>query len=456
MDLSQNMLRIAKEIYANCEAYHDFLSENKISRIEDFPSEFGSLPITNKDCYIEKYSIEKRLLRNKKISDYYMICTSSGSTGSPTIWPRDYYSDKKAISSNLNVYKKLFHIQNKRTLVIVTFGLGAWTAGMLTSRLCWEMGRKYKLSVVTPGLDKEVAYRILKELGKYYDQTIITGYPPFIIDLVEFALEKGFDFKDINTKIHYTSAGLMENQREDLATLVSKDNSKDDVLGFYASSEAGIVGIETPHTVQVLSYVNKNQSLCNDLFGKSVAPTFVEYNPKVRYLEAYRGKILLTVNQPVPLIRYNTKDRGGLIKGAEVIKILKKYGYKMPHSILNKYFVYILGREDSVRLLSNIYIEDITYCLEKSCYSEKFTGKFKYGLDRSKLKNSLKLLVYTKHDCSLSKEQQVIFKKELNKNLSLVNPDFKMVGKGIEFDFNITYEEENDIVFKGGKFNYFL
>src|SRR3972149_4172223 len=177
MDLSQNMLRIAKEIYANCEAYHDFLSENKISRIEDFPSEFGSLPITNKDCYIEKYSIEKRLLRNKKISDYYMICTSSGSTGSPTIWPRDYYSDKKAISSNLNVYKKLFHIQNKRTLVIVTFGLGAWTAGMLTSRLCWEMGRKYNLSQMPPGLDSFCGFPFSSKYGKNHAHTIITGYP---------------------------------------------------------------------------------------------------------------------------------------------------------------------------------------------------------------------------------------------------------------------------------------
>ena len=213
-------VEFARRIFQKCPAYKKFLNSKGIISLDKFPSVFENIPLTDKKNYIEKYPIEKRLFKSEGLANYYMICTSSGSTGEPTIWPRGYELDKKAIDFNYSMYKELFDVDRKKTLVVITFGLGAWTAGMLTSRLCWEMSKSAKLSVVTPGLDKEVSLRVIMQLSKYYDQTIITGYPPFIIDLVEHGHNNGFDFKKINAKVHFTSARLLESQRKDLSQLI--------------------------------------------------------------------------------------------------------------------------------------------------------------------------------------------------------------------------------------------
>jgi phenylacetate-CoA ligase len=308
-------LKFAKLTYKNCSAYNKFLHSKGIKSLHEFPISFKLLPLTNKKNYIERYSTEKRLAKRKLLSDYYMICTSSGSTGTPTIWPRDYTQDEKAIAFNLQMYKELFQVDKKRTLVVVTFGLGAWTAGMLTSRLCWEASKSAKLSVVTPGLDKVVALRAIKELGSYYDQTILTGYPPFIADLIDYGISKKFDFKKINTKIHFTSARVLEEQRDELVRVISKKSLRHDVLGFYASSEAGIIGIETPETVDILEVAAKDKEFSKALFNNQIPPTFVIYNPNIRYLEVFNNRIIISVDQAIPLVRYDTKDRGGIFDG---------------------------------------------------------------------------------------------------------------------------------------------
>lgn len=449
-------LEFAKKVFVGTRAYGKFLSLKGLKTISDFPEDFKSLPVMNKSNYIEAYPIEERLTAKKHLTDFYMICTSSGSTGIPTLWPRDYLSDRKAIDFNYSMYQELFDVDKKSTLVVVTFGLGAWTAGMLTSRLCWEMPKKAKVSVVSPGLDREVSLRVIKELSGYYDQTVITGYPPFIIDLIRYGRSKGFDFKKVNTKIHFTSSRILESQRDKLAKLVSKKDTRSDVLGFYASSEAGIIGIETPDTISILDYANKNKNFSIALFGNPIPPSFIIYNPSKRYLEEYQGRLLLTVSQPVPLIRYDTKDRGGIFDGAHLKSICDRFNYNCPSPLYDKHFAFVYGRADAVRLLSNVYIEDILYCLEKSRIKDKFTGRFKYGLQERGLKNTLKIVIYLAKDKTVALAEKKQFDKEFIKYLAEVNPDFKMVSTGIKFVFDIQFVSETSVEYKGGKFDYIL
>lgn len=451
-----SLIKFVRKTYSTNLAYNNFLKSKRIDPNSNKKITFKEIPLTNKKNYLEKYPIENRLEDNRHISDFYMICTSSGSTGEPTIWPRDYEKDTRAIEFNYAMYKDLFNIESKKTLVVVTFGLGAWTAGMLTSRLCWELSKFSKVSVVTPGLDKEIALKSIKKLGGYYDQTIITGYPPFIIDLIEHGISVGFDFKKINTKIHYTSARLLEDQRNELTKLVSKNNSRSDVLGFYASSEAGIIGIETPETVGILEVAYKDQVFSKALFGNVVPPSFVIYNPKIKYLEAVDGRIIITAEQSVPLVRYDTKDRGGVFDGHRLKEVCNAFGKPISENLENKHFAYIFGRDDAVRLLSNIYIDDVAYCIEKSRFNSKFTGNFKYGLVNSGLRNLLKVVVFMRPNKKLNSKEYGIFAKEFKSNLIEINPDFKMVGTGINFDFIFEFKNEVKQDYKGGKFNYFL
>jgi phenylacetate-coenzyme A ligase PaaK-like adenylate-forming protein len=205
-----------------------------------------------------------------------------------------------------------------------------------------------------------------------------------------------------------------------------------------------------------LEFAHQNEEFSNTLFKSSAPPTFVEYNPKMRFLEESEGRIVITVNQPVPLIRYDTNDRGGIFNGKYLSSVCKNFGYRCPKSLLDKNFVYVYGRADAVRLLSNIYIEDVQYCLKNSKISQKLTGNFKYGLKGVGFKNILKLIVYLKEDETLKKKEEKDFSPDFQRNLADVNPDFKMVSKGIRFSFDIEFSYEPEKKYKGGKFNYFL
>lgn len=443
----------------HCAAYKDFLINQSVNASKPIMTvkDFNRIPLTTKSSYIEKYPIDERLYRGKNLSDYYMICTSSGSTGEPTIWPRDYEFDQRVIKLNTGIYERLFDINNKSTLVVVTFGLGAWTAGMLTSRLCWETSKGHGLSVITPGLDKVVALKVMQQLGKYYDQTVVTGYPPFIIELIEYGLDHGFDFKKINLKIHYTSARLSENRRNYLANIVSSTESRYDVLGFYACSETGIVGIETKDTIDILQYTGDNPELSLELFGDSQAPTFIEYNPHDKYLEAVDGNIVVTADQPAPLLRFDMKDRGGILTGDQILAIIDKFNIAVSQNISDKHFAYIFGRSDAVRILNNIYVDDILYCLENSKYEKRFTHNFKYGLEESGLKNRLKLLVYLKKGEKVDEDEKADFVDELYENLSKVNADFRMIQRGISIEkFHVEFLPDSEDRYQHGKFKHFL
>ena len=55
--------------------------------------DFEKIPVMDKHNYVSKYPVEDRLYNSKKLEDFYMICSSSGTSGEPTFWPRDYQSD---------------------------------------------------------------------------------------------------------------------------------------------------------------------------------------------------------------------------------------------------------------------------------------------------------------------------------------------------------------------------
>ncbi len=454
----QKAFELYSTVCSSCKAYKKFLYEQHIMPSQISTTEnFTDLPLTNKHNYLETYAIEDRLYSDKEIADYYMVCFSSGSTGEPTSWPRDFEADKRVTELNKAMYQRLFDIESKKTLVVVTFGLGAWTAGMFTSKLCWETSPGHKLSVVTPGLDKVVAFNVIKALGKHYDQTIITGYPPFIVDLLEYGSLHKFDFSEINTKIHYTSARVSEKQRNSLVRRVSGTRSRYDVMGFYACSETGIIGIETREIVDVLEKAYRSKNLCEALFKDPNPPTLVEYNPEVKFLEEIDNHIIVTAKQPVPLIRYDMNDRGGLLSGTTINHILKEHGEKEISELNGKHYVYVHGRADAVRLLNNIYVDDVQYCLEMSVFANRFSGNFQYGLEDKGLKNRLNLVVYLKDGYEMTKLESRQFIREFYKHLMKVNPDFRMVQKGIKIErFRVEFPIEDPNWVKLGKFRHFI
>lgn len=447
-------------VYESSKAYRHFIDSQGLSaRDIRKPADYLRIPLTDKHNYIKKYPFEDRLYAGKSPSDYYMICSSSGTSGEPTFWPRDITIDNALERKKEALYEEHFQISKKKTLCVVTFGLGVWTAGMLTAKLSWPVANTNKFTVVTPGIHIDTTLGLIKGLSTYYDQTILVGYPPFLTDLVERAEESKIPLKRFHTKLLYTSEYVSERWRNEMAKRVSGTASRYDIVSFYACSDTGIIGAENRGAIDLLEMCETDAGLCQTLFGSLQTPSLAHYDPAKKYIEAIDGEIVITANQPMPLIRYNIHDRGGVTDSGIMRNQLKSRNRKPPEGLQSGSYVFVFGRIDAVKLTANIYIEDIRYCLERSHVAKKLTGHFQYGTVKTEgLRNRLKVRVFLKPGEVLSEKDKELFAEEFYASLLEANNDFSMIQSGttIEpFEFEFT-DAVDETAYVNSKLKYFL
>lgn len=459
MDAHEKAFQLFQSVSSSSRGYADFLTSHGFDRkTVTSPRTFRLIPYTDKHNYINSYPIQDRLYGGRQLSDFYMICTSSGTSGEPTFWPRDIEIDTTLEALKESLYEEHFQIRSKKTLCVITFGLGVWTAGMLTAKLSWAAAKENKFTVVTPGIQKETSLELIKYLSPSYDQVLIVGYPPFITDLVEYAKQKKYSLKNAHTKLLYTSEHVSEEWRTYMTKAVSATNNRHDVVGFYACSDTGIIGTETRFTIDLLKQAADNPKICQALFHSEITPSFVSYNPLAKYLECIDGEIYITANQPMPLVRYNIHDRGGLLTGEQVKAVCSHYSIPFDESADNSHFVYVFGRSDSVKITANIYIEDIRYCIEHSSHSHKLSGHFKYGtVPSSRTRYRMKIVIYIKTGASFTAKEQHDFSKEFYSNLMKANNDFSMIQSGTKIEpFQFVFLPDEPDKYKTSKLKYFL
>ncbi|MBI4009473.1 hypothetical protein HY357_04515 [Candidatus Roizmanbacteria bacterium] len=454
----EKALALFHEVYQTSKAYKHFVDSHGV-RANDIKkvSDFKKIPITDRHNYINKYPLEDRLFGGKKLYDYYMISASSGSTGKPTFWPRDFTTDSHLEKKKEEMYEEHFEISKKNTLCVISFALGNWTGGMLTAKLSWGVANKHNFTVVTPGMNNADTLAYIARLYKFYDQVILLAYPPFLTDFIEFTKEQKFSLTRVNLKVMCTGDRFSETWRDFVVKSISSHKNRYDVVSFYACSDSGIIGCETKLCIDLLNQAKKNKLFCQTLFRANNTPTLVTYDPNIKYLESVDGEIFITARQPSPLIRYNIHDRGNLLHKQKIKQACHDFGITSKNK-LDENYVFVFGRSDAVLLAANIYIEDIKYCIENSQFSDKFTGKFKYGREETKdLRYSLKLIVYLKQNEQMTGEEKISFLKEIIKNLKEVNNDFKLIFEKTKMKkFNIEFKKDNFENIKGTKLTYFL
>lgn len=454
-----NAFKLFKEVYATSLAYRKFLQSEDVNGAEfNVVTDLSRVPLMDKKSYINKYPLSDRLFEGKQLADFYMLCSSSGSTGEPTFWPRDIKTDNYLEKKKEQLYEEHFAISKKKTLCIVTLALGSWTGGMLTAKLSWAAGNNNKFTVITPGISKETTYQLIEKLYTHYDQILILGYPPFITDLIEFSKKRTKDLKKYNMKLMCTGERFSEEWRSDMINLISQDKNRGDVVSFYACSDTGIIGCETKFTINLVGQALSNKSLALELFGTTDIPSFVAYDSKTKYLECINGEIVITARQPAPLVRYNIHDRGGLLTKNQIIAACLKYNIKYSEKDLNENYVYIFGRSDSVQITANIYIEDIKYCLDHSKFRNRFVHYFRFGKEKLlNMRYRLKVIIYTKQNVKFTQEEKIYFHKEFYNNLVRANDDFRAIQQGTKIEkFNIIFEEEKGTKLNTIKLKYFL
>ncbi|MGH8795242.1 MAG: phenylacetate--CoA ligase family protein [Stackebrandtia sp.] len=372
----QNALALFRRVAATVPAYADFLKERSIdpSRIVDF-DDFASLPLTDKNNYVRQYPLPDRC-RDGVVGE--MIAVSSGSTGTPAFWPRDT-DDERAIADRFEQVFTVFGARERRTLAVVCFALGTWVGGLYTVACTRHLtARGMRITVVAPGSDKREILRVLPELAPHFDQVVLLGYPPFLKDVVDTGRADGLPWSSWQIKLVTAGEVFSEEWRTLVAERAGIADPASSTASLYGTADAGVLGNETPLSVDIRRQLAARPELARELFGESRLPTLVQYDPHSRFFEERDGTLLFTGDNGVPLVRYHIADEGGLIPCERMLEFLDRNGVTPSESGADLPFVYVFGRSHFTVSFygANIYPENVTVGLEQPGVSEHVTGKF--------------------------------------------------------------------------------
>jgi len=387
LDPTVPMLDLYRDTFEKVPAYHNYLSPmgytgDSIQSLEDFKK----LPLMTKKEYMQAYALDRRV-HNGDLSQLDRVAVSSGSTGTPTFWPRAIVHEYAIAIRFEQVFCDGFELQNKKTLAVVCFALGNWVGGIFTTSCCWHLARKgYPITVATPGNNIGEILRIVRELAPSYDQTVLLGYPPFVRDVVDAGKAEDIDWGSINTRMVFAGEVFSEEWRSALVKNAGGHQPHEETASLYGTADGGVLGNETPYSIAIRSYFSKHPETAKALFGESRLPTLVQYDPRDRYFEEFEGTLVVSGENGVPLVRYHIADKGGVIPFDAMEATLEKLGVlesirgtvASSRPIRPLPFVYVFGRADFTVSYygANVYPENVSVGLEHPDIQTFVTGKF--------------------------------------------------------------------------------
>jgi phenylacetate-coenzyme A ligase PaaK-like adenylate-forming protein len=367
-------------------AYRAFLATHGIRRQEiNSIADFHHLPLMTKQNYMHAYSLEERC-RNGEISGNDMLAVSSGSTGTPMIWPRNVLHELDIAFR----FEQLFHVflaDQRSTLAVVCFAMGSWVGGMYTAACCRHLAAKgYPITTVTPGNKKDEILRIVKELGPFYTQLVLLGYPPYIKDIIDSGRSEGIVWSRYQPKLVFAGEVFSEEWRELLCERIGASDPATATASLYGTADAGVLGNETPLSIRIRKFFASRPDLARNVFGESRLPSLVQYDPASRYFEVHNGTLVVSGDNGVPLVRYHIADKGGIISYEDMTRIIADAGGDQAREIIrndergvwNMPFVHLFGRADfTVSYFgANVYPENISVGLEQTEVRDWVSGKF--------------------------------------------------------------------------------
>lgn len=368
------------------------------------PADFATLPAVTKANYLRCYP-RMSLLRRGEIATAGTWWASSGSSGKPTYWPHDVESLAESVELYDRMFRHGFASHQRSTLLVIGFAMGVWIGGTYTYRAALELRRRgHRLSVIAPGLDIDAILANIADLGPDYDQVVLAGYPPFLQDVLDRA-----DAAVLQQDLRFLAAGesISEPWRDHLLHRIGRPGEPERVCLIYGTADAGIMGHETATTIAVRRLAATDPRLAAELFGDGdVLPTFVEYDPQLRYTEVDAdGHFLFTIDGALPLIRYRINDAGRILTTAQVGAALARCGHRLPvrTTVFGAAFLALDGRTDVAASFyaTKLYPDSIRSALADPALHGALTGKF---------------VVSTRHGAAF--EQTLDLRVELRENVS--------------------------------------
>ena len=374
-------------------AYKDFLAKagikhEEIKTIEDFKK----VPTIDKENYLRAYPLEQ-LCWYGDISASQMISVSSGSSGKPFFWPRAQTLDAETALQHELFLTTHFELDKKSTLFLVCFAMGMYVAGPITMNSLLRMGEKgYPVTVVTPGYAPDEVLRLIPLLAGKYDQIVLSGYPPYVKELIDLGATRGIDWENMDTKFLLAGEGFNEAWRTHIAEK-TKQNPLKDFINLYGTADAAVLGFETQASVQIRRKLASSMESRVKEFNDERLPSLLQYNPEQKFFEVIDRELIFTAPGGIPLIRYNIHDHGGVLLQKDMIERMPELAddftrLEKENQLANLPFVYVFGKSDQTVIVygANVYPENIKQALEEEDIKEQLSGKFimYVGLNSSK------------------------------------------------------------------------
>ncbi len=431
-------LKLFSEMSDRVPAYKHFLEKHKINpkQVKTI-ADFKKVPVIDKENYINKYPLNE-LCWEGKIEDSYLLSASSGSTGIPNFWPRSTEQTYQGALISELIYKNFFQMDKKNTLYIVAFAMGTWIAGtymMMSTE--WVAQKRYPITVVTPGTNKEEILRLIRLGAKNYEQIILIGYPPFVKDVIDTGKTEGINWEKINIRFMFSGEAITEKWRTYLQKSTNIKNILTDTINIYGSADVGLIAHETVVTTYIRKKSVENEKIRNALFEAERIPAVYQFDPRLRYFERYEGHLLISARSGIPLCRYDTKDIGNILYFSEVEHLLGKSGIEITKDLISLNLrsllwklplVYLFGRGKFTAIIygANIYPEHVKLVLEHDELEALLTGKFLISTEE-KADNSqiLNLRIELRDKVNATKELKNRVKNLFITEISNVNSEYK-------------------------------
>jgi len=405
-------------------AYADFLRRNNVApELIRTPQDFAGVPSVTKANYLQHYPLNM-LAKGGDIASAGTWSTSSGSSGKPSYWPRGSLSLEQSIDLYDKIFRRSFQSHERSTLAVIGFAMGNWIGGTYTYTGIQHLpALGHRLSVIAPGIDIAAMLENIADLGPYYEQVVLVGYPPFVKDLLDQApsavlgmdlriLMAGENIADLgpyyeqvvlvgyppfvkdlldqapsavlgmDLRILMAGENISERWRDYILKRIGHEGGAGHTCLIYGTADAGIMGYETPATIAIRRLARDDHRLDAALFGgHEVQPTFVEYRPDFRFTETDpEGYLLFTVDNTFPLVRYRINDRGRVMTAPELERLLGLSGNDIAvrASAEEAAFIALGQRTDIAATFYSLKIfpESVRTALEETAVSGTVTGKF--------------------------------------------------------------------------------
>ncbi|MFJ3492203.1 phenylacetate--CoA ligase family protein [Streptomyces sp. NPDC086091] len=365
----------AREVARSVPAYARHLRRHGIDPRAVGEVGLDRLPRLDKQSYIQAYPLVERC---RDTDGPRMIATSSGSSGSPTIWPRALDREATDAVPFDRILNGTFRARERHTLAVVCFPLGNWIGGVYTLGCLQHLARHgARLTIATPGNNVGEILRVVEEVGPSAEQTVLLGYPPFVKDVIDAGRTRGIAWERLSPRLVLAGEVFSETWRDLVCARAGITDPETSTAAVYGTSDAGVLAFETPATIGLRRAVAATPGASERVFASERLPMLMRFDPALRHFEAHEGRLFLTTDGAVPLVRYTLGDSGGVLDADALEAHRLAAGLTAPdHDRLPA--VWLFGRDLFALSLygANVYPETIALGLEAPAVRDHVTGKF--------------------------------------------------------------------------------